>query len=148
MPEGSLAQDSDGRNCFEERMMLNPEESKKSEEGEKFNGPAFAEDHECWSCKETNDNEPGVFFEVRSKGLTERASSDGFAEVFIELISLFFILVEKPSLEENGCDNQSFSEDGDKCHDSNVILMERVWFNIQLRYVTMTQLYLLSFGLD
>lgn len=92
-------------------MVLNPEESAKSKKSKQFNGPTLADDHKGGSCKEANHYKPKVLFKMGSERFTEWAPCDCFAEVFIELISLFFVLIEQPCLKENSCDNQGFSED-------------------------------------
>ena len=107
VPEGRVVQESQGRNLLEDGVVFHPEESDQAEQGQELDRPALADDHQSRSGEETDDDQSEIFFEVGSNGFTAGAASDGLAQIFIELISLFFILIEQPGLEEDSCNNQN-----------------------------------------
>lgn len=53
----------------------------------------------------------------------------------MELISLSFVLVEEPSLKNDGCDDECLSKESDECH-MFLNLIKRVIFNIDFYYDT------------
>lgn len=116
MPERRVIKESDGWNCPEDSVVLNPQENAEADQWKKFEAPASSHKEKNRGSQESDDGESEILEKIGSNLVEARAIGNGFSEVFMELISLSFVLVEEPSLKYDSCDNECLSKESDECH--------------------------------
>ena len=96
--------------------MFNPKQSAQTEKSGHFEEGASEDDRESWRGEKSSHNQSKILVEVRFQFLELFAVGECGVEVFLELVTLGFVLVEEESLEEEGAHDENFTQKSEKCH--------------------------------